>query len=248
MGSGCSPVGFEVEVIFQIPQSSVGVINAWTSVGGLTLEIGHDPVHETFAFRSDVFVVEFRQLPQQLLLSLAEFLGNLDQCLYEEISFGTGMRVRHASSADVEYRSALNACGNLQILSSFECWDFDGCAECRLAEGDGPLEDEILTVSLEEWVGFHVDEAIGISARAAVRARLPFSLKTNAHSIIDTRRDPDFEFDWEGLQANAIAIATWVADGLAAPSTNRAGGLHAEYTCCLNDLTSTLASFACFGL
>jgi hypothetical protein len=117
-----------------------------------------------------------------------------------------------------------------------------------LAKGDRELENQILPVAFEQRVRFDVDEAVSIAAWSAVRARLPFALKPNAHFVVYARRDLDFEFDFMGPESVSIASRAWVADGLATASAYRASGLNPEHARSLDDLASTLALAACFGL
>jgi hypothetical protein len=109
------------------------------------------------------------------------------------------MWIGHASASHGEDGSALRAGRDLQVFATIEGWDFDGRTKCGLAKRDGPLQDQILAIPFEERVRFDMDEAISITARTAIGAWLSFSLQTHSHSIIDTRRDPDFEFDREWL-------------------------------------------------
>ena len=110
------------------------------------------------------------------------------------------------------------------------------------------MKNQILPVAFEQRVRFDVDEAISIAAWSAVRARLPFTLKPNAHFVVDTRRDLDLEFDFMGSESVSITSRAWVANGLATATANRAGGLNSEYPRGLDDLASTLAFATCFGL
>jgi len=217
-------------------------------VGGLTLEVCHDSIHESFALWGDVFVIEFRQLAQKFLLTLVEFLRHFNQCLDEQVSLGAGVGIGHASASHLKYSPALRSRRDFETLATVECWDFDRCSESCLAEGNGPLQDQILAVPFEERVGFDMNEAVSIAAGASVGTRLAFSLKTNPHSVVDTGRDLHFQIDLEGFQADAIAGAAGVADRSAAAATDGARGLDAKDAGRLHNLSAALAPFAGFRL
>jgi hypothetical protein len=77
---------------------------------------------------------------------------------------------------------------------------------------------------------------------------LAFPLQSHAHPIIDTRRNLHFQVDLKWFQADTIAGSAWIADGPAAAAANGASGLDSQHTGRLDDLTTTLASFAGFRL
>jgi hypothetical protein len=218
------------------------------SIGRLPLEVSDNAIHETFAFGGDVLFIEFGQLTQEFLLTFAELLGNFDDGLDQEIAFGTGVWIGHALASQSKHGSALRAVGDLEGFATIEGWDFDRGAECGLAERDGQLQDQVVSIPFEDWVGFDVDEAVGIAAGTTVRAGLTFPLESHAHVVIDTGRDFDFEFDFVRPQSVAVARFAWVADRFSAASADRASRLDAEDTGGLNDLSTPLAAAARFGL
>jgi hypothetical protein len=162
--------------------------------GGLPLKISHDPVHETFPFGRYIFVVEFGQFPQQLLLSFAEFLRNFDECLNEQIPLGSRMRIGHSLTPQSEHGTALRSSSDIEGLATFERRDLDTRTQGRLAEGNRQLQDEVVPIPFEDRVGFDVNKAIGVTSRPAIWTRLSLALQANAHVVVDPRGNFDFEF------------------------------------------------------
>ena len=117
-----------------------------------------------------------------------------------------------------------------------------------MAERDGQLQNQVVSIPFEDRVGFDVDEAVGVTARPPVRTGLPFALESHPHVVIDTGRDFDFEFDFVRTQPMAVARLAWVADRFSAASADRTSRLDAEDTGGLDDLSTPLAAAARFGL
>ena len=62
-------------------------------------------------------------------------------------------------------------------------------AQRRLRIGDRHLADQVLAVALEQRMLAHVDEAVAIAGRAAVRARLAFAAETQVGAGRRRRRE-----------------------------------------------------------
>ena len=181
-------------------------------------------------------------------MPFVELLGNFDEGLDQQVPFGTGVWIGHSLSSEPEDGSALSPARQIEVLASIERWYLYLGPQSGLAVGDRELQDQVLAISFEKRMGFDMDEAVGVSSRAAVGTRLPFSLKSHAHLIIDASRDFDFEFDLMRPQTVSIAGRAWVADCLATASADWASGLHSEHTGGLDDLAAALAFAAGLGL
>ena len=95
-----------------------------------------------------------------------------------------------------ESSAGLGPTGDREHLGTMERRYFNLGAQGCLGKGNRYLEMDLCTVTLEEFVGSHMDNNIEITGRPAAAPFLPFASQTQARPIIDSSRDLDGEFFW----------------------------------------------------
>ena len=108
---------------------------------------------EAFAFGGHVFVFQLGQLAEQSLFLFAEFLGDFDDDLDEQIAEAAAARVGHAFAAELEDGAGLRAGGDLDFAAAIERGHFERGAERGLGVGNRHAANEVLAIALEQRMG-----------------------------------------------------------------------------------------------
>ena len=134
--------------------------------------------------------------------------------------------------------------GNLQLLRSRQGRRLHASPQGGLDEGDGDATVDIVSISLEDLMGFHLDEDIEIAVRAAVFAFLPFAPQPETRSRLHAGRDLELDrFRDPDLSPAGAFLAGGRDDASLSPAL-RAGRADAEKTAGLHHLAPSVAAAA----
>lgn len=193
---------------------------------------------------ADVGLFEFSQLQQQVALFIGNFLGNFNVDRDEQIARSATARVGHAAASNPKHFPGVRARRNVLRLLAIQSWNFDVRAQHRLRVCDRDVTNQVLAVSFKQVVLADANLDIQVTSRAAVHPRLPFATQAERHPGIDARRHTNIQTRLLGLATGTAAVLALVPDDLPFAAARRAGGLNAEKSLRLHDLTVTAAVIA----
>ena len=122
----------------------------------------------------------------------------------------------------------LGAFGNVDGGFATQCGYIDFATQCGGAHVDGHMAVQVVAVSLEYVVLAQPDFNEQVARRAAVVPRLTVACAADAHAIVDTCRDFDFERFVLLELALSVASGAGFGDELAGTVAVRAGLLDTE--------------------
>src|SRR5205085_1066947 len=105
-----------------------------------------------------------------------------------EVAAPTAAERGHAVAFQAEDRAGLCARRDFQILLSFERRHTHLRAERGLREGDGDRGVEVVSLPLEDFVLFDVDDDVEVARGASLRPRLALARETQARASLHARR------------------------------------------------------------
>ena len=156
-----------------------------------------------------------------LLFLQALWYGDFD--FHVQIALPAGLEVRHAFADDAEAGTALRTGGDLELDLFVKGLDLDGAAKSGDREGDVYALVEIIPVTLEVRIVFHVDVYVEIPLRTTALAWLTLAGDAHAHTSVSTGRDIHFDGLFHADRAGTAAFGAFVPDDLAAALTVLAG-------------------------
>ena len=156
-----------------------------------------------------------------LLFLQALWYGDFD--FHVQIALPAGLEVRHAFADDAEAGTALRTGGDLELDLFVKGLDLDGAAKSGDWEGDVYALVEIIPVTLEVRIVFHVDVYVEIPLRTTALAWLTLAGDAHAHTGVSTGRDIHFDGLFHADRAGAAAFGAFIPDDLAAALTVLAG-------------------------
>ena len=156
-----------------------------------------------------------------LLFLQALWYGDFD--FHVQIALPAGLEVRHAFTDDAEAGTALRTGGDLELDLFVKGLDLDGAAKSGDREGDVYSLVEIIPVTLEVRIVFHVDVYVEIPLRTTALAWLTLAGDAHAHTGVSTGRDIHFNGLFHADRAGAAAFGAFIPDDLAAALTVLAG-------------------------
>lgn len=159
----------------------------------------------------EVCVVQERFL---LLFLQALWYGDFD--FHIQIALAAGLKVRHAFADDAEAGTALRTGRDLELDLFVKGLDLDGAAKSGDWEGDVYTLVEIIPVTLEVRIVFHVDVYVEIPLRTTALAWLTLAGDAHAHTGVSTGRDIHFDGLFHADRAGAAAFGAFIPDDLAA--------------------------------
>lgn len=133
-----------------------------------------------------------------------------------QIAHPAGLEVRHAFADDAEAGTALRTGRDLELDFFVEGLDLDGAAKSGDREGDVYALVEIVPVTLEVRIVFHVDVYVEIPLRTTALAWLTLAGDAHAHTGVSTGRDIHFDGLFHADRAGAAAFGAFIPDDLAA--------------------------------
>lgn len=149
-----------------------------------------------------------------LLFLQALRYGDFD--FHVQIALAAGLEVRHAFADDAEAGTALRTGRDLELDFFVEGLDLDGAAKSCDREGDVYALVEIIPVTLEVRIVFHVDVYVEIPLWTTALAWLTLAGDAHAHTGVSTGRDIHFDGLFHADRAGAAAFGAFIPDDLAA--------------------------------
>src|SRR5215831_19891477 len=151
---------------------------------------------------------------------------------------------RHAASTQGQSITSLGSTGDGERLWTMQRRYFNLGTEGCLGKGNWYLAMNLRTVTLEEFVGSHMDNDIEITGWPAVIPFLSFASQAQARAIVDSSRDLDGEFFGQLDYANTATFRTWISDPYPFSTAGRTGGAQRKKSLPPFDLTETAAGVA----
>ncbi len=135
-------------------------------------------------------LVEF---PEQLLLAFSQLHRCLDDDVNHQIARGMAADIADAFAPEAEDLGALRLRGNPYVGGAVEGGDLDFAAQGCGGETDWHLAMQVVTIALEDGVLLDVNLHVEIPRRPTVDTGFAMAAMTQAHAVIDPRRNLHFE-------------------------------------------------------
>ena len=173
-----------------------------------------EPGALSFVLRA-VLSHEVGVVQEGFLLFFLQALWYGDFDFHVQIALPAGLKVRHAFAYDAESGTALRTGRDLELDLFVKGLDLDGAAKSGDREGDVYALVEIIPVTLEVRIVFHVDVYVEIPLRTTALAGLTLAGDAHAHTGVSTGRDIHFDGLFHADRAGAAAFGAFIPDDLA---------------------------------
>src|SRR5467141_669018 len=140
------------------------------------------------------FAADAAQLAHRLLLLLGQVGGNHDPHKDQLITATPRAHVRDATTVDSDGLSILRPGRNVDPLGTVDRWDFHRVAQGGLCHAQGQLVDDVGAVSLQDGMGFDLDDDVQRAGGAPTWTDLAFTAKADLRATVDAARDADPDF------------------------------------------------------
>lgn len=160
---------------------------------------------EAFAERVDVDVAHFAEFLELGFLGGVEVAGNLDDDFDVEIAVTVALETFNPFPFEAEDGVGLGAGGDADLGLAGEGGHFDFRAEGRLDELDGDLADEIVAITMKDFVSFDVENDVKIAGGAPTETGFAVADGTEARAGVDA--GGDFQFNLAGFFATTGTVA-----------------------------------------
>ena len=111
-------------------------------------------------------------------------------------------------------------------MPPIQCWNLNRRSQNGLSIRDRKGQDQVLLITLEEVVRFHLDGAVAVTWRPAIWAGLAFSRHPYTHPFVDAGRDGDINGDCASDVPLPSTFVARVTDQDACAVAGWAGSLH----------------------
>ena len=183
--------------------------------------------------------LELLKLLKKFGLLLAEFHRGLNVNLHIHIaSHATAVDVGEPLSFDREDFARLGPFRDGNAVGAIEgSGDLFLTAESGFREGDGEVNDDIVTVAIEDIVGFDIDVDVKIAWGGSFAAGIAVACHLKPHAAVDASWDRNFNLLFLFEFAGAVTLGTGVGDHLARAVAVGAGSCHAKEAAVLLNLS-----------
>jgi len=174
------------------------------------------------------FAQGFIELFEQLLLVLGELDRRFHRDVAVQVARVAAAHAFDAFAAQAELLAGLRALRDVDGGFAAQRGHFDLATECCFGEADRHRTVQVIAIALKDLVLLDADLDVQVAGWATVGAGLAVAAGSDAHAVVDARRDLHFQrFLFLDL-AFAVAGAARVGNDLAGAPAVRAGLLHAE--------------------
>ena len=116
---------------------------------------------------------------------MIEVAGNLHIDLHVLVAPATAVDTGNAAAPETEDRAGLSALGQIILHLSVHGGNDQRSAQRRLGEGNGHLQNDILSVSLEHLVFFYIDGDVQVAGRPAPGTAVTLAPQGDGLSVVD---------------------------------------------------------------
>jgi hypothetical protein len=146
--------------------------------------------------------------------------------------------------AQPEYGSALSAFRYLDFFFAFKSRNGNFRTQDGLNDADRDLAIDVISLSLEERVFFHVNNNVKVSGRTVMEPGFAFALDAQACAIIHAGRNSDFQHFFFADAPFSLAGFTWLVDDPPASIALTAGSADREESLLIAHLAGSMAGRA----
>ena len=143
--------------------------------------------------------------------------------------------------SQAEHRTALSAFRHFEAFFAFESGNGDVGTQDRLRDPDRNLAINIVSLSLEKRVLFHIDDDVEVSGRTVMDSGFPFSLNSQSGAIIDAGWDSYFQHFFSVNTAATAACFTRFCDHSTGAVALTACPAYGKESLLIAHLTGTMA-------
>ncbi len=201
-------------------------------------------LEEALSPGTDLQVLDFSKLPEQLLLAGGQVPRGFNDDLDQLVAPAPAADVGHAATLDSDHLTALRAAGNHDIVGTIERGNADLGPQRGLREADRNLAVQIVAPPFEEGVPLdhHLDAQVAPGCSDV--SQFALVAKLQPHAAFHTRWNIDLQLGRRRGPAGASAARTGIGNSNSVASARRTGGRHLKEPACLNDLPASAAVVA----
>ena len=174
------------------------------------------------------FLDRFVKLLEHLLLLAREINRRLDKGVHVQVPIAAAVQMRHALAAQAEDLTRLSAFRNRDARFGTHRRHTHLAAQCSGGKTQRQIGVQIVAVALEDFVLLDEHLHKEVSARTAVGAGLALTLDANALTVVDARRNIDFQRLGLTVAAASLAVRTRIGNDFSRSVAVRAGLLHLQ--------------------
>lgn len=166
----------------------------------------------------------FFKLTKHFFLLLVEVLGCFNDYVYIHIALAPAVYRLDALTLEADYSARLCAFGKIKLELALQCGDDYLIAQCCLNKGDGHINDNIIAVTPEDFVGLDGNGHINITRITTAETAIALTANRNSLSVVDACGDLDLQLAALAYRAVAVTLIAGLLDDLSGTSAVAAGG------------------------